>query len=426
MTQINNKIPLLPNWPYLSAEVPSISGTVKYQPEDFVVEEVPQYLPSGGGDHVYFMIEKKGMTTLDLIRRLSQSLGRREKDFGYAGLKDAQAVTRQMFSLEHANPEQIQSLEIKDIKISSVDRHSNKIKLGHLKGNKFQIKLRNVPRGSRSGIEDCLAVLLKRGVPNYFGPQRFGMRSDNWILGRAILQEDHQGFLSQFCGRAIPSDRDHVKKARDLFDKGQYELSAHVWPGFFRDAKRACSLLSAKPDNFKRAADAVDRKLKKLFVSAYQSMLFNEAMAKRIETLDRVMSGDLAMREDNGAVFKVLDETIEQPRAEKFEISPTGPLFGYRMIQPEGVEGETESAILREQNITAEDFKKAAGHKVRGSRRPFRVRMTDLEIIEGQDNAGDFTQLNFYLPSGSYATAVLRELMKSHFTGNVSSAIREE
>ncbi len=404
------------DWPYLTKELPGVPGLVKARPEDFIVEEIPVYEPCGQGDHTYFLIEKAGITTLELIRRLGRALGRRERDFGYAGLKDSQAVTRQVVSLEHVDPEQIKTLDVPNVKILWVNQHSNKIKLGHLAGNKFLIKIREFSADHLDLAKQCLDILTKRGIPNYFGPQRFGMRGDSWILGQALLRNDIKAFLDQFCGRPLPTDRDQVRKARELYDKGHYELSAQIWPGFFRDAKRACGLLAAKPDNHLRAFNSVDRKLKKLFVSAYQSYLFNQVLARRIDTLDHLEIGDLASKEDTGGTFLVEDVAVEQPRCDRFEISPTGPIFGYRMMTPQGLEGNIENEIMDTEKITLEDFKNQEEFKLKGTRRPFRVRMINPEIQTGADDAGDFLQLRLDLPSGSYATAVLRELMKEHFT----------
>jgi tRNA pseudouridine13 synthase len=405
----------LPEWPYLTKELPGVSGTVKARPEDFIVEEIPQYEPSGQGDHTYFQIEKTGITTLELIRRLGRALGRRERDFGYAGLKDSQAVTRQVISLEHVDPEKIKTLDVPNVKILWVNTHSNKIKLGHLAGNKFWIKIRDFSIDELEPANKCLDILARRGIPNYFGPQRFGMRSDNWLLGQALLRNDIKSFLDQFCGRPLPTDRDQVRKARELYDKGHYELSAQIWPGFFRDAKRACSLLATKPDNHLRAFNSIDRKLKKLFVSAYQSYLFNQVLARRIETIDRLEIGDLAEKEDTGGVFIVEDQAVEQLRADRFEISPSGPIYGYRMMTAQGREGEIENEVLAAEKITLEDFKNQEDFKLKGSRRPFRVRMINPQIQMGSDDAGGHLSLTLDLPSGSYATAVLRELMKEHF-----------
>lgn len=407
-------MPPLPQWPYLTAEIDALPGRIKVRPEDFVVEELAQYPCLGQGDHMYFLVEKSGMTTLDLIRRLARALGRRDNEFGYAGLKDSQAVTRQFVSLEHIEPDTVTGLSIPDVKILSVDRHKNKLKLGHLAGNAFIIKIRDVPDVDEQVSRSCLDMLLRRGVPNYFGVQRFGVRGDNWIMGRAIMTGDHREFLAQFCGRPTEVDNDLVRRAREFFDREQYELAGEVWPGFFRDARRVCRSLMARPTDYRRAFRTVDRKLKRLFVSAYQSYLFNRVLARRVDGLDRLVAGDLAYKHVNGAVFAVDDPPVEQGRADAFEISPSGPLFGYRMSLPQGEPGTVESGILDEEGLTLDDFRKPEGHKIKGSRRPLRVPITDLDVDRGSDEHGRYLRLQFKMPSGAYATAVLRELMKDH------------
>ncbi len=404
---------LIPTWPFLTRDISPLNAKFKMRPEDFIVEEIPLYEPSSQGDHTYFMIEKIGMTTLELIRKLARKLNVKERNIGYAGLKDSLAVTRQLMSIEHIAPEKIQSLDIPNTKIIWIDKHKNKLKLGHLSGNKFKIKLRTLPPDAEEITQSVFSLLQTRGVPNYFGNQRFGVRGDSWILGRAIIRCDFKEFLNQFLGRPNAVDREQVKKARQLYDEGQYELASHVWPGYFRDAKKASRILASRPDAYKRAYDAVDNKLKKLFISAYQSYLFNQALAERIDSIDKLFLGDLAYKHDTGGIFLVENLEVEQQRADRFEISPTGPLFGYKMKFPEGQEGEIEQRLIDAESLTLDDFRKSGQHKVKGSRRPFRVKMTNLEIDKGSDDMGEYLLLSFDLPSGSYATAVLRELLKA-------------
>jgi tRNA pseudouridine13 synthase len=413
-----NTIPENTALPFLTCDIPPVAGLVKARCEDFIVEEVPAYPACGDGDHLYFFLEKKGLTTLDLLRKLAYATGRRDRDFGYAGLKDSRAITRQWFSLEHADEGQIRALSIPDVKVLKIGRHRNKIKLGHLSGNRFSIKLRQTPVDGRKQAEQCLSVLLKRGVPNYFGVQRFGVRGDNWMLGRAIVADDAQAFLDQFCGRATSADRDMVAKARDLYDRGQYELSAEVWPGFFRDNKRACRILAGgRPNAVRKAFESVDSRLTRLFISAYQSYLFNRVLAQRIQEIDAIEEGDLAYKHINGAMFTVTDAAAEQSRVAAFEISPSGPLYGYRMAEPQGRVGAIEEEVLRAEGLQPEIFRNIPEHKVKGSRRPLRVPIADLNIGEGKDDAGRYLLLEFAMPSGAYATAVLRELIKDPQVG---------
>lgn len=404
---------VLPDWPYLTGEFPPMVGAVKVRPEDFRVEEIPQYPCSGEGTHTYFAVEKVGMTTLELLRRLSRALDRKQREFGYAGLKDSQAVTQQIMSLEHIEPQRIEALSLEGVKILWTDRHVNKLKLGHLAGNKFQINVRQIDADAESVARQVLNVLARRGVPNYFGEQRFGVRGDSWIMGRAIMREDPKDFVDQFCGRPTDSDREMVRRARQAYDDGQFELAAEIWPGFFHDARRACRILAGNNASYGRAFASIDHKLKRLFLSAYQSYLFNAVLARRIDGLDRMEVGDLAYKHVNGAVFEVVDAAAEQARADQFEISPTGPLYGYRMRFPSGRFEVVEREILQAEGLELDDFRRLKGHKVKGSRRPLRVCMTNLDVGAGSDDDGAYLMLKFDLPSGSYATAVLRELMKT-------------
>ena len=128
-------------WPYLTADVPAVPGTLKRSYEDFVVEEVPLYEPEGEGDHVFFTIEKAGLTTHKAVADIARALGVRPRDIGLAGLKDAHAVTRQTLSVEHVDPERILALELPRIRVLSARRHRRKLRVGHLAGNRFTIRL---------------------------------------------------------------------------------------------------------------------------------------------------------------------------------------------------------------------------------------------------------------------------------------------
>src|SRR3712207_5138236 len=129
---------------YLTAEQPGIGGRLKVKPEDFIVEEIPLYLPSGEGQHLYAEIEKTGLSTYAAIKTIAQALNISPNAIGYAGLKDARAITRQTLSIEGATPEAINQLHLSNIKILKVNRHGNKLRVGHLAGNRFVIRVREV------------------------------------------------------------------------------------------------------------------------------------------------------------------------------------------------------------------------------------------------------------------------------------------
>ncbi len=404
--------------PYLTADLPGVGGIIKRYNEDFVVEELPLYPASGQGTHIFFQIEKQGMTTLSAIQRIAGAVGRQPRDIGYAGLKDAHGVTRQRFSLEHIDPAKIEGVSISGMRVLSTTRHSNKIKLGHLAGNKFVIKLREAEVGSLGKARNILDVLRKRGVPNYFGPQRFGSRGDNGLIGLAVVRDQYDEAIALMLGRPGPFDHGAVQRARELFDAGQLEESADAWPGAFNQQRRVCRAFAKSGGDARAAWRAVDHTLRKLYISALQSELFNRVLGKRIGEIDRLETGDIAWKHVNGACFRVEDAAVEQPRCDAFEISATGPLHGRRMTEPTGRAGEIESAVLAEISLDKETVVAKDGGKLDGARRPLRVPLRDTEATEGKDDRGPFLQVCFALPAGSYATSVAREICKNEADAN--------
>ncbi|MGB9626871.1 MAG: tRNA pseudouridine(13) synthase TruD, partial [Phycisphaerae bacterium] len=143
-----------PNLPYLTVDAPPLAGRIKVHPDDFQVEEVPLYEASGEGTHSYACIEKTGMSTLRAVREIARALGEPHRNIGYAGMKDANAVTRQVLSIEHVPPERIEKLEIPGIRVLWVRRHGNKLRLGHLRGNRFVIRLRDVDTGRLDEVRE--------------------------------------------------------------------------------------------------------------------------------------------------------------------------------------------------------------------------------------------------------------------------------
>ena len=409
-------------WPYLTADVPGLPAAIKRRYEDFEVDELPAYEPCGRGDHTYFIIEKAGLATMRAVHDIARALGVAGRQIGLAGLKDARAVARQTLSVEHVAPERVAALSVPRIRIVSVSRHTNKLRIGHLRGNRFRIKLRECDVGRIGDVREVLSRLSKRGVPNYFGPQRFGLRGDTWQAGRALLCEDYATAAAVIAGRAGPFDSGPVLMARQLFDEGRYEESARAWPYGFRECQRVARTMAHTRGHARRAVLSLDRKMLQFYVSAYQSWLFNGVLAERIATIDQVMAGDLAWKHDNGAVFRVENLEAEAPRAAAFEISATGPLFGPRMTRPTGVPAEIEDRILGASGMTFDEFARQRGVRYSGGRRPIRFRPEESGVDVGADDAGPFLELRFTLGSGCYATSVLREICKQH----LSEGLEEE
>ncbi|MFZ5443973.1 MAG: tRNA pseudouridine(13) synthase TruD [Myxococcota bacterium] len=332
--------------PTLTADLPGCGGVFKSTPDDFEVEELPAYEPSGeaGAEHLFLWIEKRGRSTQDVAKALARHCGLQERDVSWAGLKDRQAVTRQYLCAPARFVEpKLATFALDGVQVLRAARHRNKLKGGHLRGNRFTLVLRGVeePRVAREALER----LQRLGIPNYFGEQRFGLGGDNAERGKQILLAG---------GRH-----------RDRFER-------------------------------------------KLFLSAFQSDLFNRVLARRLEagTFARALPGDVLKKHATGGEFLCADAAVDQPRVDGFEVSPTGPLFGPEMRRPEGAVDAEESAVLADAGVTRELFERG-GAETAGARRLLRVPLT-LEAVEGERDL----RLCFSLPAGSYATVLLRELLK--------------
>lgn len=341
--------------PFLTSAIPGIGGRIRTTPEDFQVDERPLYLPCGEGEHLYVKITKRGLSTPDLVRRLSSTLGVKAQAIGVAGLKDARAVTIQMVSLQGVISEQVSRLKVDDqiLNVEILARHRNRLRTGHHAGNHFRLVIREVAGQAAEAVPAVLDQLSARGVPNYFGPQRQGKGGDNYQIGAALLND--------------PRRRDKMNRAK------------RIW-----------------------------------YLNTYQSFLFNRILAQRIDRIDRIFVGDWATKLENGACFQVEDVEKEQPRVDRFEISPTGILFGARVSWASGEPGRIEEAVIAEAGTTRDALVTAAkACGFRGERRALRIPLAELEWSLD----GSVLTLAFALPPGAYATSVLRELMKTTAIG---------
>lgn len=392
---------------YLTEDLPGIGGSIKEKVEDFVVEELPLYAPAGEGEHTFFEIRKTGLSTFEAVRTVARALGVSPKRIGYAGLKDARATTCQVLSVERIPPETVSALDLPGIRIMWAERHRNKLKIGHLRGNRFTIRVRGTDATVLPLCRAILDVLVRRGVPNCFGSQRFGHRGDSALLGKAIVRRDITGFVERFLGHPHPGESDRVQAARTRFAEGDWPGALELLPGAMADERKALQVLMESEGSLQRAYASVPKRLKVFLVSAYQSELFNRVLNARLQTLDRVFVGDLAMKHPGRSVFHVQDAAVEQPRAAHFEISPTGPIFGYKMIQPSGQQGQLETAVLAAEGLDLDAFRVGDGIKARGERRALRFAVHEPELwYDGG------VMLRFWLPRGCYATTLLAEIMK--------------
>ncbi|MBE0598753.1 MAG: tRNA pseudouridine(13) synthase TruD [Desulfuromonadales bacterium] len=392
---------------YLTERFPGTGGLIKQSPEDFFVEEIPLYLPCGEGEHLYLTVEKQGITTLDLLQRLARQLGVAERELGYAGLKDARATTRQTISVPGVTPEQVRALELPGVLILEARRHRNKLRTGHLAGNRFRIRVRAVAPGALEHARDSLHVLQNVGVPNRFGEQRYGSLDNSHWIGRALLRGEFEEAARQVVGDPATIRDERWRQGAERFRDGDLAGALAALPGRCRDERRLVEALRGGRAP-REALLGLPRKLLRLYLSAYQSKLFDQLLEMRLDTLDVLWAGDLAFRHDNGACFFVEDPAVEQPRADRLEISPSAPLFGCKVTLARGHAGILEESLLAREELPLAAFRLPAGLSMEGERRPLRVPLREAQVEQEREDL----LFSFVLPKGSYATSVLREIIK--------------
>ncbi|RLA84047.1 MAG: tRNA pseudouridine(13) synthase TruD, partial [Epsilonproteobacteria bacterium] len=332
--------------------------------DDFVVTEVPLYEFSGDGEHLILKIRKKDLTTWDALKIISEAVGCKNRDIGYAGLKDKNAMTVQYISIHRNYEGKIDNFNHPQIKILEKTYHKNKIKIGHLKGNKFFIRLKRVQPRHRMVLESALQQIVTFGIPNYFGFQRFGIDGDNYKKGEALIA----GTL----------------KVRD-------------------------------------------RKLKQMYINAYQSYLFNGWLSKRIE-ISKIIDGFKAKEISDKLNLSV--ETIEELQKQQhplkvlkgdvFSHYPYGKLFHIENLEEESekfmahdrvptglLSGNKTKFAIEDAQKFEEDFIKET--KEDGARRFAWIFPSEISSEYKEEKA--WFELNFELPKGSYATELISELI---------------
>jgi tRNA pseudouridine13 synthase len=307
--------------PLLTADLPGIGGRIKTQPEDFEVEEVPAYQPSGRGEFLYLWVEKRGLGAEFFVRQVARRLGITAGEVGTAGLKDRHAVTRQMVSVPAAAEGRLGQLDGDGIRVLGVSRHGNKLKPGHLHGNRFRVLVRGVEAGAGGRLGPILDRLRRDGLANFYGPQRFGRDGETARVGFELLRGAGAGVRSPF--------------------------------------------------------------LRKLALSAAQSALFNHCLARRVGDglFRRVLAGDVMARWPFGGLFVAEDMGREQARLEARETVPAGPIFGRKVFRAAGEAARREEEVLGEAGLGPEAFR-GFGKLMPGTRRHNLVYVDDLAAAE--------------------------------------------
>jgi tRNA pseudouridine13 synthase len=307
---------MLPDWPR-SSGTPHVTGRIRQQPDDFMVEEIPRSLPDGDGQHVWLSIEKRLLNTDQVAGQLAKLAGVPRKQVSFAGMKDRNAVTRQWFSVDLAGrPEpDWQALNGERIKVIEYARHGRKLRRGYLAGNRFTLVVRAID-GDKAQLHQQLSHISQHGVPNYFGEQRFGRANSNLSMARQLM-----------AGQRLKLNRNQ----------------------------------------------------RGLVFSAARSYLFNTVLARRVTdgSWNQVIEGDLmALVEKRGFFTAHLDDPELQQRLVDGSIHPTGPLWGRGSLQPQAAALETEQAALAELQDWQQWLERQG---LEMDRRPLRLLVQDLQ-----------------------------------------------
>ena len=395
-----------------------VGGRIKVRAEDFLVEELPLYELSGAGEHVYLCVQKSNTSHAEMISVLRRHFGVDQSEIGFGGMKAKVGVTRQTVSI-HLPGSAIPDTNIEHARIAVLwaTRHHNKLRLGQLAGNRFSIRIRDVDPMKAPLALKIMRKLEQQGVPNYFGEQRFGYRGNNHVLGAYVLRGEWRHACTFLLGQAGGGFQEYQRPRRALYDEGKYAEAAAEWT----TADRVELIVSRKLARGTRPRDAllaVGDSAVEFWISALQSAIFNRVLDERIRTaaLGTLREGDIACKHENRSMFHVTAEALASgelaQRLANMEVSPTGPLWGPGMLLPAGQTAEAERSALAAAGFTVEQF---LGFKrtLEGQRRPLSVPLRNAALEAGIDEHGEFIRVAFDLPRGSYATVVLREIMKN-------------
>ncbi len=407
---------------YLTREIEGIGGEIKARPEDFLVQELPLYPPSGEGEHIYLYVEKRMLSTLQLRDSIARHFRVNRNAIGHAGLKDKHAITQQVISVHTPGktPEDFPSFQHDRARVLWVDMHTNKLGRGHLSGNRFSIKVRGVDPTHVMRAQKALMLLSERGCPNRFGPQRFGYLLNNHLVGRALILGDHQLALDLLLSPHEGSPKGQLD-AREAYARGDYGGAAARMHKVFKVECRALRAL-ARGASAEEAMGVVDPTAAGFYISSFQSAIFNQVLNERVieGTHDTLVEGDVATSLSGKYTFHVDSLTRDEPEVAKglqeHTIGPSGPMWGTSMERARGEIGEREHQALVRTGLSTKDLESCESRDsfpmIGGSRRPMRIPVISPEVEGGVDEHGAYIRCAFELPKGSFATTVMDEIMK--------------
>ncbi len=400
-----------------ASTVPGIGGRLKERPEDFIVEELPAYDPVGEGEHIYLGVQKTNMPHTEMLAVICRHFHVEENAIGFAGMKDRVAVTQQAVSVHMPVDRPVGELKHDRLGVLWAKRHTNKLRRGHLKGNRFSIRIRGVDPMQVRTVKRRMEELGTTGIPDYFGDQRFGYRANNHVVGAHFARGEWQQLLDEMLGAHGAPFPPHQMEVREAYERGDFAAAHDMW-GRNDQAERIALRALAKGRDAAGAVRAVPAHTRSFWMSALQGAVYNAALGARVSggTFGEILPGDVAILAGTNSQFAVpadvaADELATlRARCAAHDISPTGPIFGPELVAASGAPREIEQRALACFGANESMFAPPALDST-GARRPYRIVMRDWSVDAGVDEHGGYIRLAFDLPKGAFATVLCREIM---------------
>jgi tRNA pseudouridine13 synthase len=434
-----------------ATETAGVGGVIREAVDDFVVEEVlvdgsraeieefaeSRVLGASASKQRYLLcvLVKRNWDTFIALRNIAKQFGISQKRIQIAGIKDAKAVTAQHITIENCSMEDAAKVNVKDIEIRPVGYVHEKLSTYFLLGNNFTISIKAI-KHSESTVAKRVAEAARAldaigGIPNFFGHQRFGTtRPITHLVGKAIVEEDFEGAAMLFLAKSSVHEHPSSRSARaELQATRNFKRALQDFPKQLRFERLMLRHLVEKPADFVGAFRRLPVRLQVLFVHAYQSYLFNRFLSERVKngfSLNRAEVGDFVVNVERSGlpmvhVAKVvcaenLSEVNALVKAGRMRVAL--PLIGVKQRLSVGVMGQIETQVLEEENVKNENFRVAAVPDLsrRGGLRAIVTPVKDFKLQGvsacATNPRAHQADLSFMLLRGSYATVLLRELMK--------------
>ena len=405
-------------------------GHLKTLPEDFIVREISDPpRQKDKGEYSIATVTARNWETNRMVRLMSRSMGVSRDRIGFAGTKDKRAITTQLMSV-YGTEELWQKVDLKDLKIENIYRGARGIEIGDLIGNDFEISVKNCtmdPSQIRETVDSDISIIKQTGgFPNYFGVQRFGaVRPVTHRVGERLVRGDIKGAVMTYISFTTDEEEERLRLIRERFQKADVSEWAEIrqtMPPAMAFERMMLSKLIENPDDWVGAIEILPANLQMMFVHAYQSLLFNEMLSRRMDAglpLNMPVEGDIIIPLDANKIplhenpilttSKNIDLVTRQVRAGRAFVTIT--LFGSDGELAEGEMGEIERKVIEENKLSHEDFviPELSRCTSKGSRREILCPLKDI----GYEMNDEGYKLKFSLPKGNYATCLLREFMKS-------------